>query len=661
MLKRITLLLFTILLAFSCGRQSAQNTSSFAQIKKLTYSRNPDIHKWTNLFKSIKNKQDKFQFVLSAGQTRMDTLFPLLQSIFNQSQDDSLRSLAVFSMAQVAPDKSTNFFLELLTQADLKPDLKQKILVALGFANNPKSLPVLQNYTRQDSFKENAFYALGKLARSKHYDSSFVNQLFDSTRVIAPSAGEAYYLYYVPLNADQISKLLKWLPNSDPAARLFLLKKLAKFTHYSTYQNFPADSAHKQILKSFLLKTLPKGRASWHELLPELSLTAIFSDSVLFALVQDHLNDSLPAVRLQALKALAAMDKQKALPLLVDHFSALPLTAEKALTCQLITKLDPSTGYLLINQNLDKGNSYFKALLLKALGQTKFPLAIRMLHQFLQIDDPILIQGAYYSLKQIHRLRNSDALNLLNSGHYSVAALVLSDWFTDHQLPDKNTLLHLFKRFRKPGQFELQLEIASLLEKQNLLTSADKDTLFKYLAHPFVARQLADKLKVPFKPKPVDLKLLPDFLHPDSLHFNSHPIVQVKTNKGLFVMELFPEYAPLTVKNFLHLSKAGFYNKLFFHRVIPDFVVQGGDPTGTGWSGGNYLIPSEHSPLSFVRGTVGIATSGFDTGGSQFFICHSQHPHLDGNYTAFGKVIKGMAVVDKIEQGDIILNIKRIQ
>ncbi len=137
-------------------------------------------------------------------------------------------------------------------------------------------------------------------------------------------------------------------------------------------------------------------------------------------------------------------------------------------------------------------------------------------------------------------------------------------------------------------------------------------------------------------------------------------IVTVKTNKGDIKVELLPEVAPFTVMNFLKLSEKNFYDGTIFHRVVSNFVIQGGDPTGTGYGGPGYSIRSEFSSLTYERGMVGMASSGKDTEGSQFFITHSATPHLDGKYTNFGKVVEGMDVVDKIMMGDYIESIKII-
>jgi peptidyl-prolyl cis-trans isomerase B (cyclophilin B) len=118
-------------------------------------------------------------------------------------------------------------------------------------------------------------------------------------------------------------------------------------------------------------------------------------------------------------------------------------------------------------------------------------------------------------------------------------------------------------------------------------------------------------------------------------------------------MEFYPADAPKTVENFVTLAKKGFYNNLSFHRVVPDFVVQGGCPKGNGTGGPGYMIPAEFNKQKHVRGTVAMARSQDpDSAGSQFYICYGATPHLDGNYTVFGKVTSGMEHVDRIKQGD---------
>jgi cyclophilin family peptidyl-prolyl cis-trans isomerase len=132
----------------------------------------------------------------------------------------------------------------------------------------------------------------------------------------------------------------------------------------------------------------------------------------------------------------------------------------------------------------------------------------------------------------------------------------------------------------------------------------------------------------------------------------------INTAKGRFRIRLRQDIAPISVGNFCKLASKGYFNNNPFHRVVPGFVIQGGDPTGTGWSGPGYEIGSEFSPDKYKTGTVGMASSGKDTEGSQWFITTGNYPHLDGRYSVFGKVIEGQDVVDSIDQDDVIINIE---
>ena len=129
------------------------------------------------------------------------------------------------------------------------------------------------------------------------------------------------------------------------------------------------------------------------------------------------------------------------------------------------------------------------------------------------------------------------------------------------------------------------------------------------------------------------------------------------TTKGRIDLTLRPDEAPHTVANFARLARRGFYNGQLFHRVVPDFVAQGGDPRGDGWGGPGYTIRCEIGPLPYTRGAVGMALSGKDTGGSQFFITHTAHPHLDGGYTVFGALRAGGDVLDALTVGDRIVRV----
>ena len=149
---------------------------------------------------------------------------------------------------------------------------------------------------------------------------------------------------------------------------------------------------------------------------------------------------------------------------------------------------------------------------------------------------------------------------------------------------------------------------------------------------------------------------------PPEMQIETKKIYRVKmdTSKGMIELDLYPEHAPKTVNNFVFLTQQGYYDGVSFHRVIPNFVIQGGDPTGTGSGGPGYKFADEvrQNPLKHETNSLSMANAGPNTNGSQFFITHSPQPHLDGKHTVFGKVVSGAEVVDAIRQGDKMVKVE---
>jgi cyclophilin family peptidyl-prolyl cis-trans isomerase len=202
--------------------------------------------------------------------------------------------------------------------------------------------------------------------------------------------------------------------------------------------------------------------------------------------------------------------------------------------------------------------------------------------------------------------------------------------------------------------------IESLMSLNGLAQRLDENTYSQNLedlsnSNIFSIRAFAkNKLNLPVE-KNLDTDTLFDNIWRDSFKYK---YAQVVTEKGTFTINLLPEYAPVTVGNFCYLAEKKFFDNIIFHRVVPGFVIQGGDPTGSGWGGPGYEIVSEFSPLHYSPGTVGMASSGKDTEGSQWFVTTGDYPHLDRRYTIFGFVSDGMDVVNFIDQNDKIVTVK---
>ena len=140
-------------------------------------------------------------------------------------------------------------------------------------------------------------------------------------------------------------------------------------------------------------------------------------------------------------------------------------------------------------------------------------------------------------------------------------------------------------------------------------------------------------------------------------------LATIETSRGTIELELAAEHAPITVNNFVFLAREGYYDGITFHRVIDDFMIQGGDPTGTGSGGPGYTFEDEldRNPLTHEKGVISMANAGPATNGSQFFITHSPQPHLDGKHTVFGKIATGQDVIDAIRGGDTMDRVKILE
>ena len=154
-------------------------------------------------------------------------------------------------------------------------------------------------------------------------------------------------------------------------------------------------------------------------------------------------------------------------------------------------------------------------------------------------------------------------------------------------------------------------------------------------------------------PKPKTYSAPPPMVIDTSKHYTA----TIQTERGNLVLELFATDVPVTVNNFVFLARDGFYDDTTFHRVVPGFMAQGGDPTGTGTGTPGYYFADEFTEHTHVAGALSMANSGPDTNGCQFFITYTPQPHLDGKHSVFGQLIEGMDVLGKITQGDIIIRI----
>jgi cyclophilin family peptidyl-prolyl cis-trans isomerase/HEAT repeat protein len=351
-------------------------------------------------------------------------------------------------------------------------------------------------------------------------------------------------------------------------------------------------------------------------------------------IVQDLLTDSWPTMRAAALRAAAAIDPESFVVVLSSMDPDGQWSVRAALADVLAT-LPAEVGLERVRAMLKDEDRRVVPSVLSALARLKAPdIATVALAQLKEPDFAVRAAAA----------RLVGALKPAGGSEALREALTLAK--ADAAIDARAAILSALAEY---GGAEATAAVKEALADQDwavriraveLLTKLDPSGDYRAAIRPAPGAPIA-----PYD----DAQLLaPPF----------SPHVFIETAKGTIEFELAVLDAPQTARSFMTLARKGFFNGLQIHRVVPNFVVQDGDPRGDGSGGPGYTIRDELNERPFLRGAVGMALSWKDTGGSQFFIAHSPQPHLDARYTAFGHVVNGMEVVDRIQQGDVIQRIR---
>ncbi len=350
--------------------------------------------------------------------------------------------------------------------------------------------------------------------------------------------------------------------------------------------------------------------------------------------VQDLLTDPWPAMRAEALRSAAAIDQENFL-LVLSGMDPDPQWTVRAALVDVFATLPPEVTLDRVRAMLHDDDRRVVPSVLRALQRLKAPdVAATALAQLKEPD--FAIRGTAADV--IGALKPPEGLDAL------AAALTLAEG--DAALDARASILSAMAQYG--GARALEAVKGALKDKDWAVRVHALDLLAKL--DP--AGDYRDAIR-PAPGAPVAPYEDPQLVAPAY-----SPHIFIETAKGTVEFELAVLDAPQTSRNFMTLARKGFFNGLQIHRVVPNFVVQDGDPRGDGEGGPGYTIRDELNERPFLRGTVGMALSGKDTGGSQFFIAHSPQPHLDARYTVFGHVVNGMDVVDRIQQGDTITRVR---
>jgi cyclophilin family peptidyl-prolyl cis-trans isomerase/HEAT repeat protein len=351
--------------------------------------------------------------------------------------------------------------------------------------------------------------------------------------------------------------------------------------------------------------------------------------------VIDLLGDRDPLIRAAALKSASSVASEEFI-LILSGLDPDPDWHVRASLASLLGTLPRQSALPRLVSMLSDSDQRVIAAVLTSLVKLNAPGIGDILLDHLKSDDPVVRASAASGIGELRLPAGAQALPaayqfaLRDSTYVARAAII--EAFSEYGVSVSRSLLDVALGDK---DWAVRVRAATLLRQAEPQT----DTAARIRPAPTRLSREASQSSVLTAPQ-----------------FSTQAFID--TDRGTVQIELAVLDAPLMVENFVALARRGFYNGLTFHRVVPDFVIQGGDPRGDGEGGPGYTVRDEISERPYLRGTVGIALDWQDTGGSQFFITHTPQPHLDAKYTVIGRVVAGMEVVDRIQQNDVIRRIR---
>lgn len=652
-------IIICLILLFSLACEHADDQQLFKNLHELEWARVSDTAAYRP-FHFSGNPGLRAELCLSIGKVQAPELYPILADMTHDPDSRVVRN-AIFALGQMHDDQSTNLLITLFRDPQFVHS-KGQIIAALGKSENNNAYEFMISLvnTAEDSLLAESIRSIAYLTKDETRKRSgmVINHFLTSSQPAVRKAA----VYYFTRHADPfvLTPLIRCDVGNDTLAVKYRYRAIERSLSLGE-KVFP-DTSLMDSLSQQIKSALRQKSASWRIRLYQIGLLGIFRDSLATELIAGQLQDTIPHIRLKAIQTLGQKNDENAHKILLTYYNDANW-AEKGNIILAISRYDKNLAYRLIQQNLDQGTIYFKKLLLQSLARIRDYASLAQLRQFLIVPNIPLQQTAFTELDALNRISYKDAHPLLESGDLALVWLA-SDWIGNH--PDKGQLGDLtsvYNTMHENVDYEAMLAILSAISSMKdrraipFLRSALEKTHREDIKDEIVKILTAFDVKLESLPQTEDSLFIP----PHIVDRNMPVEVLIETEKGDITLQLRPDMAPLTVSNFLYLTDRQFYHNMLVHRVVSDFVIQSGDPRGDGWGGPGYSIPCEYNMMHFERGTIGMATAGKDTGGSQFFICHSEQPHLDRRYTAFGKVIQGMDVVDQLEIDDQIIQISRIK
>jgi len=554
-------------------------------------------------------------------------------------------------------------YLKQLTKKLSDPDIIVRKNAAFALGQTGESHELIQSISQEgDSIvRHELFEALGKTLSGSIQTGVDVNDI-----------GFPWFCYRYALRnvcdsvvINQVSKFLS--PQYSFATRL----GVAHFFARGKLNDI--RSAEESVIRSALKDSAPEVRMA-----SAAGLKNTISDSSLDALVQILTTDSDYGVRVNAARSLTSFPFEKTYTHLFHALEDSQVNVQITSAEVIASKGTADFYNEIVEQGVKVSNWRVQAILLEAamsLANEKqreelYPKVLKIFNETINhYQKAWLLQALSYSEEAIPVisaiLLTSDAPVLKS---YAASALVGLDRENKFSDSTKKVFLETYTDAIDGGDaavigiitdalMDSTLKYKNLVSNTDFLITAKQKLSLPRDYESYVPLENAIAYFEGREPEIVEK----NFNHPIDWKLvrtiPSDQLALIKTSKGDITIQLFVEEAPGSVANFVELVQRNYYDGKFFHRVAPNFVIQGGCPRGDGWGGEDYSIRSEFSGRRYTTGSVGMASAGKDTEGTQWFITHSPTPHLDGRYTIFAEVTSGMEVVHKMEVGDQILDI----
>ena len=652
--NRLKYLILIVLLSSNCSKNifnpEERDVLSLQNTKEIS---SQTIKKYLNSSDKVKNR-----LALACANSDNPEIIPDLINIYNQSSP-GIRKNVAFALSQFQYPRSKNFLVNSLIK-ESSAEVTEQLALSLGKLGERSDLVFLLEHRNQINISRLILLrSIGYFFDNNVLTNKSIKYCIESldttnTHTRLEAATTLTRCEQLDLLNQNIDKLIKFYRKSNEQVKVKLIKIINKL-NFKNKVNF-----YRSIMQES--SKLVKVEAAK-------SLSA-FDNSI--SIMRDILNQSdnsqIKAIILKHitgnLKFIKNLESK-----LVNIFETDSSHYLRGLAYQNLIAAYPDKYNFNIQQN--QNLLYYKV---KGFGYIRKISIIDSLYKYSYHQNSKISTTSYQGLLSVttHFYQNG-GLSKNQFKKYIVRGLESLDpvqialairQIRTHTLNSKN----LRKKMYKPIPFLMKKNnpeaLLELIETIRFLYPQDGvDPLWKLMESNIypVAQKAADVLKTLYN---VEINKAKDLNYTPPEQRNLKKLYQyglstkIKfiTEKGKFIIKASGRYTPYTYSAFLRMVDNNFYDRLTFHRVIPNFVIQGGDPRGDGWGGPDFSLLTEVAPVSFICGSVGMASAGTDTEGSQFFITTSHQPHLDYEYTNFGKVIKGMDVIRNIEPGNKILS-----